>query len=49
MDQILRDQLANKFHHRQSDNRYEAMLDRVLKREIAPHQAIEELIEGGEN
>jgi hypothetical protein len=49
MDQILKDQLANKFHQAQPDKRYEAMLDRVVKREISPHHAILELLGGGES
>jgi LAO/AO transport system kinase len=48
MEQILKDQLAVKFHQRQPDGSYEEVLGRVLKREIAPRQAIEILLEGGE-
>lgn len=46
MDQILKEQLAIRFHHGQPEKKYEQYLDRVMKREIAPHQAIEELLEG---
>lgn len=48
MEQILKDQLAMRFHQGQPDGRYEEILERVLKREIAPRQAIEFLLEGGE-
>ena len=47
MDQILKEQLASRFHKGQSDEVYEEILERVMKREIAPHHAIEELLEGG--
>lgn len=48
MEQILKDQLAMRFHQGQPDGKYEEILERVLMREIAPRQAIELLIGGGE-
>ena len=47
MDQILKEQLASRFHQDRSDEVYEEIIDRVMKREVAPHQAIRELLEGG--
>lgn len=48
IERILRDQLAIRFHQSQPDGRLEDILERVLNREIAPHQAVELLIgEGG--
>lgn len=48
MKQLLKDQLAMRFHQGQPDGRYEEMLERVMKRDIAPHRAVEVLLEGGE-
>jgi LAO/AO transport system kinase len=46
MEQLLKDQLALRFHQKQQDGKYERILDRVMNRQIAPRQAIDLLLEG---
>lgn len=44
MEQLLKDQLALRFHQKQKDGRYQRILDRVMTRQIAPRQAIDLLL-----
>jgi LAO/AO transport system kinase len=48
MEALLRDRLTARFLERQPDGRFEAALERVLAREMAPRQAVQALIEGDE-
>ncbi len=46
LEALLRERLYEDFLERQADGRFEATLDRVVAREIAPQRAVRELLEG---
>ncbi len=47
LEGLLRDQLAARWRATQPDGRFDAALERVVKRELAPRRAAAELAEGG--
>jgi len=44
LDDLLRDTLVNTWHNQLPDGKYETIVQRLVKREISPYQAVSELI-----